>query len=60
MNFWHLKGSGQDLKILLKSKNTNLYPTFDPYFAHLSVLSLSQKHGDDQFLHDFVTTYIIY
>ena len=23
-NFWHLKGSGQDLKILLKSKNTHL------------------------------------
>ena len=22
--FWHLKGSGQDLKILLKSKNTHL------------------------------------
>ena len=24
LNFWHLKGSGQDLKILLKSKNTHL------------------------------------
>ena len=29
-------------------------------FANLCVLALSQKHGDDQILHDFATTYEIY
>ena len=29
-------------------------------FANLCVLALSQKHGDDQILHDFTTTYEIY
>ena len=28
-------------------------------FANLHVLALSQKHGDDQILHDFKTTYEI-
>ena len=28
-------------------------------FANLHVLALSQKHGDDQILHDFTTTYEI-
>ena len=28
-------------------------------FANLRVLALSQKHGDDQILHDFTTTYEI-
>ena len=28
-------------------------------FANLHVLALSQKHGDDQILHDFMTTYEI-
>ena len=49
LNFWHLKGSGQALKNYLKVKiptcNLPLFLTF----ANLHVLSLSQKHGDDQF-----------
>ena len=48
--FWDLKGSGQDLKILLKKVK---YPPVtylcSLFLAHLRALSLSQKHGDDQF-----------
>ena len=47
--FWHLKGSGQDLKILLKKVKYPPVTYLCSLFAHLRVLSLSQKHGDDQF-----------
>ena len=43
------KGSGQDLKILLKSKIPTCNLPLFLIFAHLSVLSLSLKYGDDQF-----------
>ena len=44
---------------LLKVKYLPVTYLCSIFFANLRVLTLSQKHGDDQILHDFATTYEI-
>ena len=45
------------LKNYLNIKYSPVTYLFVPYFCKLTCTSIVQKHIDDQFLHDFVTTY---
>ena len=57
--FWHLKGSGQDLKVLLKKENNPPVTYLCSLFCKLTCTITVPKARRWPVLHDFVTIYII-